>query len=98
MKIYQFSLLLWLQVTITGFDLSDYEQCMKKWNDAVSMMYQKCIKIGRKRCMIVYYEQLVLHPQMWMKHILEFLDIPWDDAVLHHDELINKPGGVVLSK
>lgn len=86
------------KVTITGFDLSDYEQCMKKWNDAISVMYQKCIKIGSQRCMIVYYEQLVLHPKIWVRHILKFLEIPWDDSVLHHDELINKPGGVVLSK
>ncbi len=61
-------------------------------------MYQKCAKIGAERCMIVYYEQLVLHPETWMRQILKFLDIPWDNAVLHHDELINKPGGVVLSK
>lgn len=86
------------KITITGFDLNDYEQCLKKWNEAVTAMYMKCVKMGRQRCMIVYYEQLVLHPQTWMKHILEFLDVPWDDAVLHHDELINKPGGVILSK
>lgn len=87
-----------LQVTITGFDLTDYEQCMKKWNDAIFVMYQKCLKIGPSKCKIVYYEQLVLHPKMWTQQILEFLDIPWDESVLHHDEHINKPGGVVLSK
>ncbi|XP_065199522.1 protein-tyrosine sulfotransferase isoform X2 [Planococcus citri] len=86
------------KVTITGFDLTDYEQCMKKWNDAIYIMYNKCLKIGSSRCMIVYYEQLVLHPKMWTKQILEFLDIPWHESVLHHDEHINKPGGVVLSK
>jgi protein-tyrosine sulfotransferase len=47
---------------------------------------------------MVYYEQLVLHPGEWMRRILEFLDIPWNESVLHHDELINKPGGVSLSK
>lgn len=61
-------------------------------------MYNKCLKVGSSRCMIVYYEQLVLHPKMWTKQILEFLDIPWHESVLHHDEHINKPGGVVLSK
>ncbi|KAK7597844.1 hypothetical protein V9T40_010069 [Parthenolecanium corni] len=86
------------KVTITGFDLTNYEQCLKKWNEAVSIMYQKCVRVGPKRCMIVYYEQLVLHPKTWMTQILKFLDLDWDDSVLHHDELINKPGGVVLSK
>lgn len=89
---------LFLKVTITGFDLTNYEQCLKKWNEAVSIMYQKCVRVGPKRCMIVYYEQLVLHPKTWMTQILKFLNLDWDDSVLHHDELINKPGGVILSK
>lgn len=46
----------------------------------------------------VYYEQLVLHPEEWMRKILNFLDIPWNDSVLHHEEFINKPNGVSLSK
>lgn len=46
----------------------------------------------------VYYEQLVLHPEQWMRKILKFLDVPWNDSVLHHEEFINKPNGVSLSK
>lgn len=46
----------------------------------------------------VYYEQLVLHPEEWMRKILKFVDVPWDQSVLHHDEFINKPNGVSLSK
>jgi len=49
-------------------------------------------------CLKVYYEQLVLHPEEWMRKILKFLDVPWNDAVLHHEEFINKPNGVPLSK
>ncbi|KAL1140240.1 hypothetical protein AAG570_000172 [Ranatra chinensis] len=86
------------KVTITGFDLTSYRQCMTKWNEAITVMYDKCVGVGRSRCMIVYYEQLVLHPASWLKRILEFLDVPWNDAVLHHEDHINKPGGVSLSK
>lgn len=86
------------KVTITGFDLTSYRQCMDKWNHAISVMYDQCRDIGKDRCMMVYYEQLVLHPKEWMEKILSFLDIPWNDAVLHHEEFINKPNGVPLSK
>lgn len=86
------------KVTITGFDLSSYRQCMGKWNDAIRTMYEKCATVGKSRCMIVYYEQLVLHPRTWLSRILHFLDIPWNDSVLHHEDHINKPGGVQLSK
>lgn len=33
-----------------------------------------------------------------MKKILSFLDLEWNDAVLHHEQQINKKGGVSLSK
>lgn len=112
------------KVTITGFDLSSYRQCMTKWNHAIETMHNQCKEIGSERCMMVnrhnrqishlsariwlfmqafshsqvYYEQLVLHPEEWMRKILKFLDVPWNDSVLHHEEFINKPNGVSLSK
>ena len=46
----------------------------------------------------VPYEQLVLHPRQWMEKILSFLDLPWTEAVMHHEEQINKKGGISLSK
>lgn len=86
------------QVTISGFDLTSYRQCLTKWNAAVQTMYLQCRDVGPKRCMPVYYEQLVLHPRQWMEKVLDFLDIPWNDSVLHHEQFINKPGGISLSK
>ncbi|XP_014203418.1 protein-tyrosine sulfotransferase [Copidosoma floridanum] len=86
------------KVTITGFDLTSYRQCMIKWNQAISVMYKQCKELGPERCLMVPYEQLVLHPREWMRKILEYLDVPWNEAVLHHEEFINKPGGVPLSK
>uniref|UniRef100_A0A182K396 Protein-tyrosine sulfotransferase n=1 Tax=Anopheles christyi TaxID=43041 RepID=A0A182K396_9DIPT len=86
------------KVTITGFDLTSYRQCLTKWNQAIQTMHEQCKEIGSERCMMVYYEQLVLHPEEWMRKILHFLDIPWNDSVLHHEEFINKENGVALSK
>uniref|UniRef100_A0A1B6DNH9 Protein-tyrosine sulfotransferase n=1 Tax=Clastoptera arizonana TaxID=38151 RepID=A0A1B6DNH9_9HEMI len=86
------------KVTITGFDLSSHRQCMQRWNNAISTMYYQCQLVGQNRCMLVYYEQLVLHPAHWMRRILKFLDVPWNESVLHHEDQINKPGGVILSK
>ena len=86
------------KVTISGFDLKSFRGCLQRWNQAIESMYYQCLRLGPTRCMPVYYEQLVLHPQEWMEKLLTFLDITWDDAVLHHNDLINKPGGVSLSK
>jgi len=85
------------KVTISGYQLDNPRQCLGKWNTVVKNMNEQCNKIGSERCMIVYYEQLVLHPKRWMTLILDFLDLPWDESVLHHEEKINKPGGVRVS-
>lgn len=85
-------------MTITGFDLSSYKQCLQRWNSAVQTMNMQCEELGPSKCLPVYYEQLVLHPREWMVKILNFLNLEWHDAVLHHEEHINKPGGVSLSK
>lgn len=85
------------KVTITGYDLTSYRQCLKKWNQAMTSMYTQCQQLGTKWCLPVYYEQLVLHPRPWLEKILNFLDVPWSDDVLRHDKLVNKPGGISLS-
>merc|ERR1712126_172538 len=86
------------KVTITGFDLKSYRQCLQKWNAAISAMNDECKALGPKHCLPVIYEQLVLHPEQWLRKISTFLEVPWNENVLHHEEQINKKGGISLSK
>ncbi|XP_059398188.1 protein-tyrosine sulfotransferase 1-like [Carassius carassius] len=86
------------KVTITGFDLKSYRDCLVKWNRAVEVMYDQCLAAADGNCLPVHYEQLVLHPERVMHKLLQFLDLPWDTAVLHHEQFIGKAGGVSLSK
>lgn len=86
------------KVTISGFDLKDFRDCMKKWNAAMQSMYSQCIEAGLAKCMPVYYEQLVLHPEEWIRKILNFLDVPFDERTLHHEDYMGKIGGISLSK
>jgi protein-tyrosine sulfotransferase len=41
------------KVTITGFDLTNYRQCMTKWNQAITTMHDQCQEIGKERCLMV---------------------------------------------
>lgn len=86
------------KVTISGFDLKDYRQCLGKWNQAIETMYNQCTLVGETKCMPVFYEKLVLQPSAYVRKILDFLDIPFNESVLHHQDFINKPGGISLSK
>ena len=84
-------------VSISGYNMAEPKQCLGRWNKNVEQMNKQCNDLGSTRCMLVYYEQLVLHPKKWISMILDFLDLPWDENVLHHDKSINKPGGVRVS-
>ncbi|XP_025836284.1 protein-tyrosine sulfotransferase [Agrilus planipennis] len=84
------------KVTISGFDMTSYRQSMIKWNQAVEAMNNQCNELGKDRCLKVPYEQLVLHPREWMQKVLKFLDLPWNETVLHHEDFINN--GISLSK
>jgi protein-tyrosine sulfotransferase len=81
---------------IPGFSFSDYRQNLKIWNKGINTMVRQCTQIGNEKCLIVYYEQLVLQPKKTIENILKFLNLHWVDSVLHHDELIGKK--ISLSK
>merc|ERR1711970_580137 len=51
------------KVTITGFDLKSYRQCLQKWNAAITAMNEQCKELGSKNWLPVIYEQMVLHPR-----------------------------------
>lgn len=86
------------KVTISGFDLKSYRACLMKWNLAMETMYSQCLRVGPERCMPVYYEQLALHPREWMLKIIKFLDLSWNETVLHHEDFIGGKGGISLSR
>lgn len=85
------------KVTITGFDLTNHRQCLEKWNQAITTMYHQCYSVGSHRCFMMYYEQLVLHPEKQMRELLTFLDIPWNASVLNHEMFVGKGKEISLS-
>ncbi len=84
------------KVTITGFSLTDYRQNLKIWNKGIETMFEQCKQMSENRCLMVYYEQLVLQPKKTIENVLKFLNVSWNDNVLRHEELIGKK--ISLSK
>lgn len=83
---------------MSKFNLDSYSDSLEQWNNSTREMLEQCQLIGRKRCRLIHYEQLVLRPQHVLSQVLNFLDLPWHDSVLQHHVLVNKPGGVTLSR
>jgi protein-tyrosine sulfotransferase len=76
------------KVSISGFNLSDYRDVFRRWNDMIEPMYNECVDLGPDLCMTVHYEQLVLYPETYMRRILSFLGVEWNDDVLHHEKFV----------
>ena len=85
-------------VTLAGFDLKNYQQSFWMWNQVMKKLHWECLRVGSESCMLVYYEQLVLQPAKWMRKVVDFLGIPWNESMLHHEQYIGKAGGVSITK
>lgn len=55
----------------------------------MEVIHAQCQGVGNKICLMVHYEQLVLQPVAETKRIFDFLKIPWNDNVLHHEKHMN---------
>lgn len=80
------------KITITGYNNKDPQEALESWNNLVESMNEQCSSIGSERCILVRYEQLVLHPRKTMERLLGFLGLPWEETVLHHEQFINQDG------
>lgn len=76
-------------VTITGVNSKNYLSAAMFWNKVVSRMTRDCSMLGKRRCMEVQYEKLVRSPRVWLQSVLQFLGVPWNDNVLHHEAFID---------
>lgn len=85
------------RVRIQGVDSNSFESALTFWNNAGRAMVYQCQQLQHK-CVTVRYEDLVRFSAIEMKRVLQFLNLPWSPAVLHHEKAIGQPGGVSLSQ
>ncbi|KAG5455138.1 Protein-tyrosine sulfotransferase 2 [Clonorchis sinensis] len=63
---------------------------LHRWMKENLQIIGACQRVGPKRCIIIRYELLVLNPERELKALTEFLGIPWDPVMLHHETLVRK--------
>lgn len=80
-----------------GFDIQSYRGALTDWNRLTATMYADCLALDDHRCLVVHYEQLVLHPRPTLHRVLDFLNLGWHEGVMHHSELISD-GEISLSR
>lgn len=79
------------KVGIGNVDITNYRDVLTKWNEAVQQMYAQCLHLPDK-CLMVKYEDLVLHPRSMLKHILNFVGLEWDEVVMEHEKHMDHVG------
>ncbi|KAI6649766.1 Protein-tyrosine sulfotransferase 1 [Oopsacas minuta] len=88
-------------VTISGVDIRSEEKVLGFWNSACENMIRECSYINHKyahpHCLEVFYEKLISDTERELKRVFTFLDITWDNRILHHEQLVDN-GGIKLSK
>jgi len=85
-------------VIIRGLRNRTYEHLLDGWNNAMTTMLEQCQSLGSSKCIIVYYEHLVIFPSKTMDTVLQFVGVDWNDHVLHHEKLIGSPLGPAVSR
>ncbi|VDL59938.1 unnamed protein product [Hymenolepis diminuta] len=79
-------------IRISKLDVSSPEKVLETWDKHYKHVLPHCLV--SPRCRVVRYEDLVLRPKENLQSILQWLQIPWDDVVLQHDqnmESVNLP-------
>uniref|UniRef100_A0A0K0FXG3 Protein-tyrosine sulfotransferase n=1 Tax=Strongyloides venezuelensis TaxID=75913 RepID=A0A0K0FXG3_STRVS len=76
------------KVPVVGFSWYNQTKSLKAWNDMIDKMVLQCTYIGKDSCLMVHYERLVLFPKEELIRITKFLNIKWEDNLLHHEEFI----------
>ncbi|OQV22616.1 Protein-tyrosine sulfotransferase [Hypsibius exemplaris] len=85
------------KLPVANLIITDYVDCLAKWNAANRLMLEQCILVGPSRCMVVYYEQLVLDTAAWLRQICDFLGLQYEDSMLEHEKYIGRLDGVPVS-
>ena len=62
-------------------DITSYRDVLTKWNMNVYRMYNQCRALS-EHCLMVKYEDLVLHPRPTLHKIVNFVGIEWHDWLM----------------
>lgn len=68
--------------------LSVYKSYLSTWASFNRIASRTCDTLGPNYCLLVKYEDLVLHPERTLKRVLNYLGENWTDKLLKHHEHI----------
>lgn len=75
-----------LSLSEVSWGPGEVEDAARKWVDELSRARRRARRLARGTYMEARYEDLVADPEPILRRVAEFVDLPWDDAMLsyHH--------------
>ncbi len=77
-------------------NVSKFRSYLHDWYKFNKLTMDQCKKVGNKFCLLIRYEDFVLHSESTLRHIMEFLDEEWSEKLLRHQDFIGTD--VTISK
>lgn len=65
-----------------------YRSYLNSWKTFNTRANDDCKKLGENYCLLVRYEDLVLHPKASLERVVNFLGVKWTDELLKHQDHI----------
>ena len=75
-----------LSLSEVSWGTDDIAEAAEKWVSEVSKARKRAKNLARGTYMEVQYENLVTNPEPVLREIAEFVDLPWDDAMLDYTQ------------
>ena len=75
-------------------DIDPYELAEEVWYRSYSNLRDLCARVGPERSRLIRYEDLVRSPETESRRICEFLNIPYEDSLVHPYEGSRMTDGV----
>jgi hypothetical protein len=70
----------------TGWGTSDPAEAARTWTEEVRRGRRKAGRLGTGAYLEVRYEELVTDPERALRSVADFVDLPWDQAMLAYHE------------
>lgn len=82
-------------ITSERNNIDFYKETIVGWNRFMVNTVSMCRKELKSSCMLVFYENLVMNTEPYLREIVEFLGVEWSDNLMKHEEAIKSNKTVV---
>jgi protein-tyrosine sulfotransferase len=63
------------RIQLNGAKINSHKDALINWNKLIDKMYKNCAEVGFDTCMPVYYEKLLMEPEITIQQVYKFINL-----------------------